>query len=94
YKKNYYIPFSRLRYDFKLLLRGSRDGFTPQIFHEKCDNQGPNLVVLKIRGDNQVIGDMRRQFNEKDNCSAKKRCYKHTIINATKFAVDDYEVFQ
>ncbi|CAG8544172.1 7442_t:CDS:2 [Dentiscutata erythropus] len=38
--------------------------------------------------------DMRRHFNEKDNCSAKKRCYKHTIINSTKFAVEDYEVFQ
>ncbi|CAI2171154.1 9559_t:CDS:2 [Funneliformis geosporum] len=37
--------------------------------------------------------DMRRQFNE-ENCSAKKRCYKHTITNTSKFAVDDYEVFQ
>ncbi|CAG8841346.1 14439_t:CDS:2, partial [Gigaspora margarita] len=35
--------------------------------------------------------DMRRQFNEKDNCSAKKRCYKHSIINSTKFSVEDYE---
>lgn len=139
-QKNTFIPSSRLLYQFKLLLRGSRDGFTPQTFHEKCDNTGPNLVVLKIHGDNQVIGgynpigwkslktnrwqyteksflfsfgnrgnlddaklskvqsgceaiyddpsfgpcfgktdlDMRRQFNEKDNCSAKKRCYKHS----------------
>ncbi|CAG8449602.1 1487_t:CDS:2 [Scutellospora calospora] len=38
--------------------------------------------------------DMRRQFNEDYNCSAKKRCYKHTIVNSTKFAVEDYEVFQ
>jgi hypothetical protein len=146
---------TRVRYEFKLLLRGSRDGFTPKIFHEKCDHKGPNVVVLKIRGSGQIIGgynpigwrslmtkrwqytkdsflfsfgnrgnideaklsrvtpgneaiyddpsfgpcfgktdlDMRRQFNE-ENCSAKSRCYRHAITNTSKFAVDDYEVFQ
>ncbi|CAG8433980.1 2562_t:CDS:2 [Diversispora eburnea] len=38
--------------------------------------------------------DMRKQFNEDLNCSAKKRCYKHTITTTTQFAVEDYEVFQ
>ncbi|PKK66011.1 hypothetical protein RhiirC2_785349 [Rhizophagus irregularis] len=47
---------TRVRYEFKLLLRGSRDGFTPKVFHEKCDYKGPNVVVLKIRGSGQIIG--------------------------------------
>ncbi|GBB89880.1 hypothetical protein RclHR1_01670031 [Rhizophagus clarus] len=146
---------TRVRYEFKLLVRGSRDGFTPKVFHEKCDHKGPNVVVLKIRGSGQIIGgynpigwrslqtqrwqytkdsflfsfgnrgsideaklsritpgfeaiyddpsfgpcfgktdlDMRKQFNE-ENCSAKLRCYKYAITNTSKFAVDDYEVFQ
>ncbi|CAG8527197.1 4309_t:CDS:2 [Funneliformis mosseae] len=37
--------------------------------------------------------DMRRQFNE-ENCSAKQQCYKQSIADTSKFAVDDYEVFQ
>lgn len=32
---------------FKLLYRGSRDGFGAKNFHQKCDNQGPTLVVIK-----------------------------------------------
>jgi hypothetical protein len=43
-------------YDLKLLLRGTVDGFTPSIFHEKCDNKGPSVVVLKIHKTGQIIG--------------------------------------
>ncbi|RIB14758.1 hypothetical protein C2G38_2194101 [Gigaspora rosea] len=43
-------------YDFKLLLRGSRDGFKPSEFHKKCDKKGPSVVVLKIKGTDQIIG--------------------------------------
>ena len=28
-------------------MRGSVDGFTCNIFHEKCDNKGPTLTVVK-----------------------------------------------
>ena len=31
----------------KLLYRGSRDGSTSKIFHEKCDNQGPTICLYK-----------------------------------------------
>ena len=30
-----------------LLYRGSRDGFLNGIFHLKCDNKGPNIVLMK-----------------------------------------------
>ena len=43
-------------YDLKLLLRGTRDGFTPAMFHKKCDDKGPAIVVLKIHGTGQIIG--------------------------------------
>jgi len=39
----------------KLLYRGSRDGFESQIFHSKCDNQGPTIVVLRTNYQ-KVIG--------------------------------------
>nr|CAG8510427.1 13496_t:CDS:2 [Entrophospora candida] len=43
-------------YELKLLLRGTRDGFTPKIFHQKCDLKGPTITVLKIKGTNEILG--------------------------------------
>jgi hypothetical protein len=31
---------------FELLYRGSRDGMTAAVFHEKCDGKGPTLVLV------------------------------------------------
>lgn len=33
--------------DIKLLYRGSRDNFKARTFHEKCDNKGETLVIVK-----------------------------------------------
>ena len=30
----------------KLLYRGSRDGWNPQEFHSRCDNQGTTLTIF------------------------------------------------
>ncbi|KAG9304868.1 hypothetical protein G9A89_010730 [Geosiphon pyriformis] len=44
--KNENTPFEdQLGDDFKLLLRGSRDGFTPADFHRLCDNKGATVSV-------------------------------------------------
>ena len=32
---------------FKLLYKGSRDGFFSQVFHSKCDNQGATLTIIR-----------------------------------------------
>ncbi|CAG8588719.1 11567_t:CDS:2 [Ambispora gerdemannii] len=156
---------TRVTYQFKLLVRGTIHGFTPRTFHERCDNQGPSIVVLRVRDTRQIIGgynpigwrglrrnhwqytcdsflfsfgskcgsigdvasdvrlsrvlpgceaiyddpkfgpcfgktdlDMRIKFDEGENCSARKQCYKHNIfgdVNGSgKFSVDEYEVFQ
>ena len=34
-----------------LLYRGSRDGFKASKFHEKCDNKGETLTIIKSDGD-------------------------------------------
>jgi hypothetical protein len=44
------------KYKFNLILRGSRDGFDPTSFHNKCDNKGANIVVVKIKNSNQIVG--------------------------------------
>ncbi|RIB28473.1 hypothetical protein C2G38_2157790 [Gigaspora rosea] len=47
---------NNIPYEFKLLLRGNRDGFTPQAFHDLCDEKGPTLVVAKIKNTDEIIG--------------------------------------
>ncbi|EXX51858.1 hypothetical protein RirG_257950 [Rhizophagus irregularis DAOM 197198w] len=48
FKKNYY--------DFQLITRGSRDGFTGEIFHKMCDNKGPTITVLRLKNESSILG--------------------------------------
>ncbi|EXX75965.1 uncharacterized protein OCT59_001191 [Rhizophagus irregularis] len=43
-------------YDFKLILRGSRDGFLPSKFHEICDNQSHTITIIKVEDSNEILG--------------------------------------
>ncbi|RGB42628.1 hypothetical protein C1646_132838 [Rhizophagus diaphanus] len=43
-------------YKFELLLRGSRDGFTPKKFHELCDGKYNTVTFIKIKGSEEIIG--------------------------------------
>jgi hypothetical protein len=45
-----------LPYRFELLLRGSRDGFTPKKFHELCDNKPNTVTFIKVKGTKEIIG--------------------------------------
>ncbi|GBB87233.1 hypothetical protein RclHR1_13680006 [Rhizophagus clarus] len=44
------------KYEFKLLFRGSRDGFSPDKFHETCDLQSCTVIIAKVKGNNEIIG--------------------------------------
>ncbi|KAG9292662.1 hypothetical protein G9A89_003413, partial [Geosiphon pyriformis] len=55
-------PFgNQLENNFKLLLRGSRDGFTPADFHRLCDDKGATVSVIKVKGTGQIIGGFNPQ---------------------------------
>ncbi|CAB4429982.1 unnamed protein product [Rhizophagus irregularis] len=45
-----------LPYEFKLLLRGSRDGFTPDKFHSLCDNMSKTVTFIKVKGTDEILG--------------------------------------
>ena len=50
-KLNGWLP----QYDkWHLLFRASRDGFTTQAFHAKCDNKGPTVTIVK--SGNNIFG--------------------------------------
>ncbi|KAG9290158.1 hypothetical protein G9A89_010464 [Geosiphon pyriformis] len=55
--KNENTPFQNKPVNaFKLLLRGSRDGFSPNDFHRLCDKKGATVTVIKVKGTGQLIG--------------------------------------
>ncbi|RGB27270.1 hypothetical protein C1646_674119 [Rhizophagus diaphanus] len=45
-----------LPYKFQLLLRGSRDGFTPKTFHEFCDDKHNTVTFIKVSGTEEILG--------------------------------------
>jgi len=42
--------------EFKLLFRGSRDGFTTNKFHETCDGQLRTVTIVKVKDSNEILG--------------------------------------
>ncbi|RIB29731.1 hypothetical protein C2G38_2154524 [Gigaspora rosea] len=47
---------TEIPYEFKLLLRGSRDGFDDKTFHKLCDNIPGLIVVIKVENSNEILG--------------------------------------
>lgn len=72
-------------YKFELLIRGSHDGFDAPTFHEKCDNQGPTLVVLKVKGTGEILGGYNHlSWNQKKKLNFIKQTKNKSFI----FALD------
>ncbi|CAB4409354.1 unnamed protein product [Rhizophagus irregularis] len=51
YLRELYLP-----YKFKLLLRGSQNGFTSKKFHELCDNKPNTVTFIKVKGIEEILG--------------------------------------
>ncbi|EXX74128.1 hypothetical protein RirG_053980 [Rhizophagus irregularis DAOM 197198w] len=45
-----------ISYDFNLLVRGSRDGFDTDTFHNHCDNRGPTVTIARVKNSNEILG--------------------------------------
>jgi hypothetical protein len=51
YLRELYLP-----YKFQLLIRGSRDGFTPKKFHELCDDKYNTITFIKVKDSDEILG--------------------------------------
>ncbi|RGB38438.1 hypothetical protein C1646_812616 [Rhizophagus diaphanus] len=66
-KKNQYYNEKNIPYEFNLIYRASRDGYTNTAFHEKCDNKGATIVVIKITNSEQIVGGYNPLFWDSSN---------------------------
>jgi hypothetical protein len=57
------LPHYNLK--FELLYRGSRDGFTNEAFHSRCDNKGPTLFVVKLENNRRIGGFASQSWHNK-----------------------------
>ena len=48
--------FSKPLLNLELLYRGSINGFKVKDFHDRCDDKGPTLTVLKSQINGKIIG--------------------------------------
>jgi hypothetical protein len=53
---NFFYQRLYLPYEFKLLLRGSQDGFTPDKFHSLCDIIPKTVTFIKVKGTDEILG--------------------------------------
>ncbi|RHZ65290.1 hypothetical protein Glove_318g31 [Diversispora epigaea] len=47
---------TNIPYKFELVLRGTRDGFAPQTFWDICEGYGGTVVVMKVKGKDEIFG--------------------------------------
>ncbi|CAB4377937.1 unnamed protein product [Rhizophagus irregularis] len=66
-KNQYYYNEKNIPYDFNLISRASRDGYTNTAFHEKCDNKGATIVVIKIANSEKIVGGYNPLFWDSSN---------------------------
>src|ERR1043166_9193687 len=79
-----------LPYKFELLLRGSRDGFTPKKFHELCDDKPHTVTFIKVKGAEEIIGgynpitwlSSRKWHKTKDSFIFSLKCKDNFIKDA------------
>ncbi|GBB96635.1 hypothetical protein RclHR1_00280027 [Rhizophagus clarus] len=67
-------------YKFRLIFRGSRDGFTPEKFHEICDNKSYTIAIIKVKDSHEVLGGYNPIIWESRDCNS----VSHSEFGKTK----------
>ena len=70
---------------WKLLYRGSRDGFSSQNFHSKCDNQGPTVTVIKSTTGHLFGGYNADSWDSSGQDKTNPQCFIFTLTNPHGF---------
>ncbi|GES96365.1 carbohydrate-binding module family 13 protein [Rhizophagus clarus] len=71
-------------YEFKLILRGTRDGFAPSKFHEICDEKSCTVSVIKVKGSNEILGGYNpiEWGVSRDNYNITKDSFIFSFVNS------------
>ncbi|RGB38462.1 hypothetical protein C1646_806413 [Rhizophagus diaphanus] len=84
-KNDNYYTIRDIPYHFNLIYRASRDGNTAEAFHNKCDNQGPTIVIAKVADSEQLVGGYNPlEWDLSDNYKSTKNSFIFSFTNKAK----------
>jgi len=90
------------KFDFtpKLLYRGSRDGFSPETFHSKCDGKGATITLIKCcygnKSQEAIIGgflDESWHSNKNGSYIFSDEAFLFSLTAQTKFSIDKKRLY-
>jgi hypothetical protein len=67
--------------EFKLLYRGSRDGFSANAFHEKCDNIPKTLTLIKSTNEYIFGGFIEQTWDQSGNDKSDPKAFLFSLVN-------------
>ncbi|EAR87773.2 B-box zinc finger protein (macronuclear) [Tetrahymena thermophila SB210] len=76
----------------KLLYRLTEDGANSQIFHRKCDGQGPTITFVKANGEHIFGYYLPIAFCRSDQYSTTDKCYIFTAQNSQNIPPTKFEI--
>ncbi|RHZ70812.1 hypothetical protein Glove_266g25 [Diversispora epigaea] len=65
-RKTTVYTLTNIPYKFELILRGTRDGFAPQTFWNICHGHAYTVVLVKVKGTDEIIGGYNPLAWDKD----------------------------
>lgn len=78
-----------------MLYRGSRDGYSAKQFHEKCDEKGPTLTLVKSANGNLFGGYTDTSWSsryKKGRYVSSMKSFLFTIVNSAKSSATKYVI--
>ena len=72
---------------FKLLYRGSRDGFSTKNFHEKCDNKGPTVMIIKSNYGKVFGGFTDISWDSSNSWKTTKNAFLFSVDKKGKYTI-------
>jgi len=70
---------------FKLLYRGSKDGFTGEIFHKKCDDYQPTITIIKSDKNKVFGGYSDMTWNSTNNYKTTSNSWIYSLDAKEKY---------
>ncbi|RIB26478.1 hypothetical protein C2G38_256972 [Gigaspora rosea] len=80
-KKTETYDIANIPYEFKLLLRGTRDGFSSDSFWKLCDKQLNTVTVMKVKDTDEILGGYNPLAWDKSKYYTYTRCENSFIFS-------------
>ena len=92
-KEKLFSFFNKKFKSIELIYRGTRDGDSAKIFHQKCDNRGPTLILCKEKNNGIIFGGYTEVNwdSEKRHSKSDKNAFIFSITNNKKIETKNYE---